>query len=176
MGIFNRLLGKSQVGYRGIQLEEYLSGLPRCHSSVIIAGPTYVNSRYKGQIIAPADKLQASAAEILGSVIARSEQDQVVLKAFPMWLQAAETGGSAVSRAPFLVTQFLKGHIPDIIKDGIAHAYCNECQSVVDEIKMDKLDNRTPAGWSFWTDEWRCPQGHLLYREDRDLRFIVKHQ
>lgn len=153
---------------------DYLLKLPLCSKNVVIVSPAYGEEHYSCEIIMAATDLlpwaEAHASAVWGSV----REEQAARKALPLWLQAANIDDSK-SYIPHFMYKVLRPYVLNFVKDGTAEIYCPECQSLVSDIVMNKLDETRAAGWSWWTDVWTCPKGHQLYFEKHDMHVHRSH-
>jgi hypothetical protein len=148
---------------------KYLLTLSPCTAKVVVASPNYGDQHYRCEVIADAARLTPWAEHHAEAVWSLDNDEQAARKALPFWLRGANVD-VAPSYIPPLFVAVLRPYALDLINEGIAQVLCQECRRIVRDIAMKKL-NESYAGslWAQWTDEWHCPSGHLLYREDHDI-------
>ena len=148
------------------EIKKTFAGLPRCQATVVVANPDYGEGEYQATIT-------MQAKDLLAWVNARLESgsplytDKVLLPLLRNWLKDAQESGSEQSRFPAIAYEVIEREINDWIESGLATVYCPSCASEIQDFDKAEKD-RWNAGNSlyFWTDNWVCPAGHLLYRRN----------
>lgn len=174
MGIFSRLFGSKNRSDFDAQEEadKLLKELPPCTDFVVIASPRY-SSAYRAEVIADAGTLADFLEKISGSSFGGSHSDQVARVAMPIWLRAGEKqSGSGFSYLPTSFFNRLAIYVEDFVSRGEAVVHCPNCNAVVSGVKMNRLNSQSTALHSEWTSEWRCPENHLLYKEDHEILWM----
>lgn len=158
-------------------MDEYLSKLPRCSKEVVIVSPIYAaEDYYSCEITVEAKDLLPWAKHHVKGVSSSDQEKQAAREALPLWLQSADSSEDRASYAPHYMYEVLRPYVSAFVEDGIAKIYCPECQSVVADVQMDIKDERSLLGgrWVYWTNVWKCPHGHLLYYEEREIHLYFK--
>ena len=176
MGFLRYLLRKKK--YPEFDFEkaaaEYLQQLPRCQKDVVIVSPEdHGEVHYKCEIIVAANDLLPWAERHAVGVWSSDQDDNTARQALPQWLFDAESSGR--SYAPYFMHKVIRPYMSNFIQDDIISIFCPECQSIVADVKMEQLDRRSCANWSWWTDVWTCSQGHLLYHKEQELHIHYTH-
>lgn len=148
-------------------VNKYLLSLPRCTAKVVIASPQYGDKRYSCEIIINTDALVPWAEHHAQAVYSSDQDEQVARLALPVWLKKANIADTSSTYIfPHLI-EVLRPYALDFITMGITEVVCPSCRQVVEDIEMKKdyIHFMRP-----WTEEWYCPKGHLLYRQDHKAR------
>jgi hypothetical protein len=94
--------------------------------------------------------------------------------ALPIWLRGFDSSNLIPSEIPSAFSHVLRPYILDFIHNDIAAVTCVDCGCIINDIAMTRKNDRRVMTWSWWTDEWYCPEGHLLYRQDHELHLHVR--
>ena len=149
---------------------KYLLEMPRCPVSVAVAGARYGNKHYSGEIRVNALGLLPWAEHHATAVCSLPGEIQAARLALPLWLRGADPKDSSTAYplSPFI--SVLEPYTEDFIEMGIAEVTCFECGGAVCDVTRNMLNERSAGeAWRWWTDDWRCERGHLIYREDHQL-------
>jgi len=153
---------------------EYLINLPRCNRNVVIVSPKYGETRYACDIVVAAEDLAPWAEHHAEAVWSSNQKEQAARKALPIWLRGAKSEGNAASYVPPLMYKVLRPYVLDFVNDGAASIYCPECEHFIDDVNMQKLEEKRSGNWSWWTDVWKCRKGHQLYYEEHELHINLR--
>lgn len=177
LGFLKKLIGPSKPPPFDLEkaVGNYLLNLQKCSSKVVVISPKYGDRNYKCDVIVDADGLLPWAKHHAEAVWSGNQEEQAARLALPLWLQGADPKNQAPSYVPPYFISVLRPYTLDFINKGIAEIACPECNGIVADVKMKKLNEKREGTWSFWTDEWYCPKGHLLYREDHELHYHLRH-
>lgn len=149
----------------------YLLDLPRCPAEVVVCSPKYDPKHYWGEVIADAKALLPWAEHHASAVMSLYGPHQAARFALPIWLRGTEPGGDpAYLPEPFVSVVSPYRH--DFIEKGIARVTCSRCSRTVTRVGMQKLDKVMIGATTRYTEEWRCDEGHLIYRENHEIRFF----
>lgn len=152
------------------ELIDYLSRLDRCCAQILLAGGDY-DDKYTCEIrIAAKDLLpwaQNHSHRVHGFGMS-----QVARLALPRWLSAAEPSSEQVTYLDEHMHDIIEHYIGDLVEDGTALVHCTDCGHEAVSPSTEQLDKKQFMDEHWWTDVWKCPAGHLLYKEDHHLRFF----
>ena len=155
---------------------ELLSALPQCTAKVLIAGPSYGDKHYKGDVIADTSRLLPWAEYHGGRVISSDDREQAAREILPTWLKGADLSNPtpALPTEPFRSN--LRRYADHFITKNIAEVFCYECRRLVAEVSVDYINPRNDGGFHWRTTEWHCSEGHLLHQEDHGARIIRRRK
>lgn len=156
------------------ELKKYLAGLPRCSKYVLIASPFYELEGFNGEVVAYAAKLQPWMVDRVKGAT-KFGMAQVVFLATPQWLEQADLSNESITVLSPELLDNLSDYAYALVRDKIAFCRCSTCHKSYDDITMVKLNQREEGQKHFWTDEWRCPEGHIIYRKDTWIRLFCSH-
>ena len=171
VGFFANLFGKSSPPFDAqAEAVKLLDVLPPCSQNVVVASPRY-SGNYRCEVSVPAHRLTVFVRRLGESTFGGSQESQVVRAAMPLWLERASLDGKT-SYMPQDFFENINAYVLNFIKDGNAVIYCNDCGTVIRDLKEQTRNESRSGPQSEWTSSWRCPSGHLLYTEDHEVRFI----
>ena len=171
VGFFANLFGKSSSPFDAqAEAVKLLAVLPPCSQNVVVASPRY-SGNYRCEVSVPANRLTVFVRRLSESTFGGSQESQVVRAAMPLWLERASLDGKT-SYMPQDFFENINAYVLNFIKDGNAEIYCNDCGTVIRDLKEQTRNESRSGPQSEWTSSWRCPSGHLLYTEDHEVRFI----
>jgi len=175
MGFFKNLFNNKQEPEFDLEkaVGAYLLKLPRCNKDVVIVDPKYGDTHYTCKIKVAAADLLPWAEDHAANVCSSDKEEQAARKALPLWLRGAQSSIDSASFLPHLMYEVLKVHILDFVRNGTAKTFCLECQSIVADVQIEKINKKGGGDWAWWTDVWKCPQGHQLYYQEHELRLHV---
>jgi len=176
MSFFRNLFGKKRDPELDLEktVGEYLLNLPRCSKDVVIISPKYGETHYTCEIIVEAIDLLPWAEHHAEATWSSNQEEQAAKKALPLWLRGADSNNNTTSYVPHFMYEVLRPYVLNFVNDGATRIYCLECDSFVADVNMEKLDEKRTGGWSWWTDVWKCPQGHQLYYEEHELHLNIR--
>lgn len=155
-------------------VNEYLLKLPRCNRNVVIVSSKYGETHYTCEILVAADDLVPWAEHHADTMRSSNQEEQVARKALPIWLRGAKSEDNSASYVPHFMYEVLRPYVRNLVNKKITHIYCLECQSLVSDVQMEKLNEKRDGSWAWWTDVWRCPKGHQLYYEEHELHMLLR--
>lgn len=151
----------------------YLLKLPRCSSLIIAVSPKYGDQHHRGELILDVVALLPWAEHHAESVLSSDKEEQAAIRALPLWLRGAALDDSHITYVPHSFAQILRPYAEDFIVKHIGMMACPDCRRVVKNVTMKKLNEHSAgAVLHSWTDEWLCPEGHLLYRQDQQIHMV----
>lgn len=171
MSIFGKLFNRNKKPEFDIEkaVGEYLLKLPRCGEYVVIVTPKYGETHYTCEIVVAAEDLLPWAEHHADAVWSSNQEEQAARKALPIWLRGAASTENSTSYVPHFMYEVLRPYVLNFVNEDSAQIYCLECQSIVTDISMEKINEKQAGDWSWWTDIWTCPKGHRLYYEEHEL-------
>lgn len=154
------------------EVERYLAELHRCSANVIVAGATYKSKGYACDIVAPAIDLARWAERHAKRVTSSDNYQQAARLALPIWLSGADQSDASFSVVPSHMERVLSPYAEDFVVKGFAGVWCIECGTLYSEIDRSASDKSVSGSTTTWNSEWHCPQGHLVRKEDHEVRFF----
>lgn len=153
-----------------------LSALPQCTAKVLIAGPSYGDKTYKGEVIADTSRLLPWAEHHAGRVFSSDDERQAAREILPTWLKGADLSNPIPSSPTEPFRSNLRQYADNFVTKHIAEVFCYECRRLVAEVSVDYINPRNDGGFHWRTTEWHCSEGHLLHQEDHGARFIRRRR
>ena len=153
-------------------VEHLLPTLSRCTGRVVAASAQYDEKQYKCDVIVDTADLIPWAEHHACAVWCSKEEIQTARIAFPHWLRAANFSDLSLSYIAHPFFAVLHPYVSRFVKEGLAEVFCLKCRGSASDISIVRLNEREAGHWSWWTDEWRCATGHILYRKDNELRYL----
>lgn len=175
-GFFSRLLGRQEPPAFDLEkaVGNLLITLPRCTAQIVVAGPEYRDKHYFCDLYVDAVRLAPWAEHHAVAVWSSSTQEQAARVALPIWLRGADVTDPTPSVVPLSFVKVLRPYIEDFVDQGIVEIFCRQCQAVTLDLSVQRLDQSREGAWSWWTDKWQCPAGHLLYLEAHELHLQLR--
>ena len=157
---------------------QYLLTLPICTGKIVVVSPQYTKAEhYHCEIVADAAKLLPWAENHAKVCWSSGRREQAARVTLPLLLRMANLADPTPTYLPDEFSRVLEMCALGLINQGIAKVICLECNAVVADIQMRKFDESRMYLWSWWTSEWKCPAGHLLYHEKHTLKLACpRHQ
>lgn len=176
MSFFKNLFGKKRDPELDIEkaVGEYLLKLPRCSNQVVIVSPKYGQHHYTCEIMVEAMDLLPWAEHHAEATWNANREAQAAKKTLPLWLRGADSNNNTKSYVPHFMYAILRPYVRNVVDDGTTRIYCLECDSFVADVNKERLDEMQNGPWSFWTDVWKCPQGHQLYYAKQEAHFYIR--
>lgn len=176
MSFFGNIFGKKRNSELDLEktVGEYLLKLLRCSKNVVIVSPKYGETHYTCEIIVDAKDLLPWAEHHAESTWSSDQDEQAAKNALPLWLRGADYNDSSISYVPHYMYKVLRPYVLNFVNDGITRIYCLECSSFVNDVSMEKLDRHLEGSSTCWIDVWKCPKGHQLYHEEKDIHFFTR--
>lgn len=151
---------------------KYLLEMPRCTARVVVASPRYDNTHYFGEIIVDAEGMLPWAEHHATAVWSSCHNEHAARLALPIWLRGADKADRTPTYPPEPFIAVMGPYTLDFIQKGIAEAICLECGGIPCDLSRARSNERNAGrSWCWWTDDWRCEHGHLIYHEDHEMHF-----
>jgi len=149
--------------------EELLRALPQCTAKILIAGPSYGDKPYTGDVIADTVALLLWAEEHAARQSYRDDDSEAARRVLPDWLKNADL----TMQSPTLVIppfhDLLSNYAHVMVARKIAQVFCPDCRGLV-EVPM--AADMGGIGITKATIRasliWHCPAGHVLRRWEGD--------
>jgi len=159
-------------------IDQYLKGLPQCHSWVLIASRADHDEGFHCDVTMRARDLLPWARENASKHSIQNLTNETVTKALPLWLDQASVDTRAVCLLPPGAFREIAGEIDAWASEGLVRVFCPKCRETVKEIEVTK-ENEGQAGevYYWWTDVWTCQKGHVLRKKNEHMRIMrVRHR
>ncbi len=172
-----RLLRRKETLFPDIgkAIEECFLDLPPCTAKVVVMSPKYDDQYYQCEMFADTVRLAAWAEHHASACASLQQEDQAARQALPLWLSGADLRDMTPSHVTPHVVGVLRPYLQDFVNQDIAVVVCPACKQVVESLSMKRINERSAKPWAWWTSEWTCECGHLLYREDHEVHFHFKN-
>lgn len=168
--LFKGLFGRKKEPSLNELVGRTLAELPRCSKYIIVASPKYENTKYRCEVIVDAQDLVDWADHHAKAVLSMSVYQQAARVSLPLWLRGADQSRRKTYPNE-LMHRVLEPYTLDFIEKYGAKVFCIECDSIENNVHIQRKNEKRNGPWVRWTDEWRCSHNHLLYYEDQELRF-----
>lgn len=175
-GLIRRLSRRTQPKRFDMEkaVGRYLLTLPRCTKKVVVASPIYSDNHYRCEVHANASGLLQWAERHARGVSSLDPENQAARLTLPIWLRGHDPSDAAPSFVPAAFADVMRPYVLEFVQRGITEVFCPGCHRFTQDITMKDLNQQHLGPWSFWTSEWHCHCGLLLYREEHELHFIRK--
>ena len=146
-----------------------------CSSLILLSGPTYGDRTFFGSFLLNAVAVKAWTLEHSKSVWSSTHLEQQARKYLPNWLDKVNYGDDGyVTMIDLPMRRVLVPYTYDFYLKGWLSIYCHQCSKFHDTM-IDNTHNHQKIGrTSKWTDEWLCPDGHILHYKEEEVRWIIK--
>lgn len=174
--IFKNILRRKPVPVFDIEkaIGNYLIQLPRCSSSIVVVSPRYGEQHYRCEVVLDVALIIDWAEHHASAVWSSNRDEQAARLAIPFWLRGFDDSNARPSDIPKAFSDVLRPYVLDFVREDIAAITCLDCGCLVNDIVMTRKNERRAHTGSWWTDEWHCSNGHLLYREDHELHLHIR--
>ena len=177
MSLFRKLFGaKSSAASTETPeqaVQRVLRSLPKCTSKILVAGPTYGDDEYMGDVLVEAAGLRLWAVRQSEGSYHSDPEIQAASEVLPIWLRAADSADERPTPVPRSMIALMHAYVPDFFSMGIATIWCPNCEKrYSDMVQERKREDRDGTNFDA-THEWYCLKGHLLYRR-RSRTHIVR--
>jgi hypothetical protein len=152
-------------------IQRFLASVPPCTTKVIIASPLH-DPDYRAEFVSDASALLPWAQAHAKSTWSLDREDHAACQAFPLWLAAEDVDAPGPSHTPQPFFNAYSHYVLDLVLKGLVEAVCPECARSFKDFRRTDLNERRAYPRSSWTSEWHCPNGHLLFRTDHEVRFF----
>jgi len=171
VGFFGKLFGRDPSSSETPEqtVRRLLTTLPKCSKFVVGASPKYGNEQYRCEVLISAIDLLPWAQRNAESRFSSDPEDQAANEALPIWLRSANASDVGPTYVPVPFVNVMSSFIADFVEKGIAQIQCPDCSKGYQKISTEKRNVVKGGTTSTWTDEWFCPNGHLLYRADQRI-------
>lgn len=150
----------------------YLLHLPRCSRTVVVASPEYASSEYTCEITVQTEELLSWAEHHAKNVFSLNNEEQAARQALPIWLRCADLKDDSSTLVPSYMHKVLEPYALNFYMDGITTIFCCECQAVVPNIFIERIDEKRAGKSSWHTMICSCPKGHQIYCQKHDLHYL----
>ena len=153
--------------------QEYTKPSLECSSLILLCGPSYGDQHYYGSFLLNAVSLKSWALEHSLNVRSVNSISQAAREYLPLWLsRTTYQQDSYITLLDKEMREVMMPYIYDFYLKGWLSAYCYECHEHHDSLTTDVHNKVQRPSTSKWTDEWLCRNGHVLHRQDQEIRWF----
>ncbi len=150
----------------------YSSPQSRCSKWVRLCAPEFKDKGFIGTV-----EVQASLLpEWIGSRFDHIINDgppyspyQLALEFMIPWFINANLKDESVTNLDEFQRRHLSDYALDFLIKKIARIYCPDCKKYYSSVNEKNSNKRENGPWKYWTSEWHCSEGHLLYKFNHEL-------
>lgn len=170
---FLKRLFKKEVA---VEKPAYVQPSLACSSLILLSGPAYGDKTFFGSFLLNSVALREWASDHSKSVWSSSYLEQQARLYLPIWLEnvSYEQDGY-VTLLDMPMRHVLVPYAYDFyLKDWLS-VYCHQCSMLYNTLIDNDHNHQKVGRTSKWTEEWRCPAGHILHHKEQELRWIVSN-
>ena len=152
---------------------KYAAPALECSSLILLCGPSYGDQHYKGSFLLDAVALKEWAIAVGRGVTSAQSLHYAAGAFIPQWLEKTSyQQDSYVTLLDKYTRGVLMSYVLDFYQKGLIRVYCHECHEHHDSIVINVNEEEHHGPLTEWTDEWLCCNGHVLHKEDQEIRWI----
>ena len=176
MGFFGRLFQRNEPRPDSETPEQRVNRLyrtlPQAASKLLVAGPTYGDEEYLGDVLIDSKALRSWAAKHAEGTYVSDPERQAAVEVLPVWLRAVDEADEHPTKVPAAIASNLRTYLHDFFSLGIAEIYCPKCGHTYSDMVQERHRQETSPVHSDVTNEWYCLKGHLLHRARSHTHFV----
>jgi hypothetical protein len=171
MNFLTKWFGKS----KSVVIEQYQQPAISCSSLILLSGPAYGDKTFFGSFLLNAFAVKSWAFDHSNSVWSSAKIEQQARVYIPKWLESASYHDDGyVTLIDLPMRQVLVPYTFDFYDKGWLSIYCHQCGELHDSLIDNMHNNQRNGSTSTWTDEWHCPNGHILHHKEQEVRWITR--
>jgi hypothetical protein len=138
--------------------------LYRCTRWLLIRGPSYGDSEFRGALLVDATELLGWAAHHAQACWSTDEADQQARVFLPEWLREANVEDESTTLLGREFRGVLGPYAQNFLDFSQTRIYCPDCNFLQSEVVVltGKADKKAAR---MWLREWTCPLGHVVRKE-----------
>ncbi len=144
----------------------------RCSRWILIHGPAVASQHSKGTLLVDAKSILPWAiqnAQCRSSLNPRVNQ---AIKALPQWIGGCDPDDESVTIPDPVILEVLQSYTETLVKQGSIKVWCPDCRLAYTSVKQTGRSKRQWPGGSTWIAEWQCASEHVLYSEEKCVRWV----
>lgn len=150
----------------------YTAPLNICSRWIKICSPSYVNEGFIGTLEVDVSHLPGWIGSRFDYIINSGppyHPNQLAAEFMIPWFKNANLKNESITTLDEFQRIHLKDFALDFMRKKIARIYCPSCREYYLSINEKTLNKKVQGPWTFWTSEWYCDKGHLLYQYNHEL-------
>jgi hypothetical protein len=144
----------------------------RCSRWILIHGPAIGSQHFKGALLVDAKSILPWAiqnAQCRSSLNPRVNQ---AIKVLPQWIAACDPDDESVTMPDPVILEVLQPYTETLIKQGSIKVWCPDCNRAYTSFEQISRSKRQWPDGSTWIAEWQCASEHVLYSEEKSVRWV----
>jgi len=172
MKLLDLVRGLKEGGLEVVAETSYSPPANICSKWIALDGPAYANSKFIGDFCVNVQKIYEWAIHQAEQTWVNKENIELAKKYLPEWISNADLTNEIPSLLDSYQLEFLRPHISTFISMNCYKAYCPICSNWFEELVSSGQKNTGVGKIIKWRDEYQCPNGHVLYSEDEEIRIF----
>lgn len=154
--------------------DTYTPPTQRCNRWILLCGPVYKDKGFRSTLFADVTKMYDWANDHAKRTWSSRSAQQEAKEYFPEWIVDVDPNNDDITLLDENQRGFLQDYKLDFVCKGWVRIWCHDCQKFHSEITKNDHDHEKIGKTSRWVEEWHCPEGHLLYSEPQEIRWIIR--
>ena len=143
---------------------------------VLIAGPAYGYSEYRGSLIVEASEFEVWAEKHNKGCWCSVEVQQRAAEYLPVWLSQANLEDESITLLDEPFKKVTEHYHASFLEGKEKRIFCPECHELDTQVNVICVQSETHGLRTNSTREWRCLKGHLIQRNQTEFRRFCKRR
>ena len=152
--------------------EVYINPSHLCSRWILLDSVAYGKHFFEGDFLIDVEKIYEWSIGQAERTWTNQKIVELAKKYLPEWISNADLSNETPSLLDSCQLEFLRPHISTFISLNCYKAYCPVCSNWFEELVSSGQKNTGVGKIIKWRDEYQCPNGHVLYSEDEEIRVI----
>ncbi len=154
--------------------DSYVPPVNRCCRWIVLCGPVYNDKGFKGTLIVDSTEMYEWARAHATKTWCSRTSEQKAKEYFPHWISEINASSTEMTLLDEHQRAFLQPYKLDFIRKGWSQIWCPQCQKLHSKVTENDHNHERTNKTSTWVEEWLCPEEHLLYSENQEIRWIIR--
>ena len=173
--IFNREngAGKGQPLEKRREPINYVPPSYQCTRNVLLCGSAYGDVSYQGAYLLDTQAALNWVKKHSTSVWSLRQEQQQAREYIPIWFANPVPDDDQIALLDPGMRGVLMPYLLDFHTHGWLSIYCPQCRKNYESMTRTQFDADRNGPYSTWTEEWRCPAGHIVHRKKNGIRYFI---
>jgi len=156
-------------------LRETINYMPpsyRCTRSVLLCGSAYGDVSYQGAYLLDTQGALDWVKKHSTSVWSLRQEQQQAREYIPIWFGNSVTDDDHIALLDIQMRSVLMPYLLDFYTNGWLSIYCFQCSKGYGSVTRTQFDANKNGPYSYWNEEWRCLEGHIVHQKKNEIRYF----
>ena len=149
----------------------------KCSNTILLSGPSYGDKTFLGSFFLDVTASKDWMLNHSLSVFSSSKLEQQARLYLPKWCEfVTNKDADYVTLLDIHMRHVLVPYTYDFYLKGWLKCYCHQCSILHNKLLDNSSEVEKFGNNRSWTEEWLCPNGHILHNKNQELRLLIRRK